>query len=52
MRVFIAGATSSGPRNASAVSVRTLSAIPFASFASVFAESGATTSSSASTRCG
>ena len=41
-----------GPRKASASWVRTLSASPCASFASVFAESGAMTSRSASTRCG
>ena len=52
MRGFIAGATSTGPRCASAASVRTLSARPCASFASVFAESGATTRTSASARCG
>ena len=43
MRGFIAGATSTGPRCASAASVRTLSASPCASFASVFAVHGATT---------
>ena len=47
MRGFIAGATSTGPRCASAASVRTLSAMPCASFASVFAVHGATTSRSA-----
>ena len=52
MRTFIAGATSNGPRTASAAWVRTLSARPCASLASVFAESGATTSRSASARCG
>ena len=52
MRWFIAGATSTGPRCASAASVRTLSAIPCASFASVFAVHGATTSRSACSRCG
>ena len=51
MRGFIAGATSTGPRCASAASVRTLSAIPCASFASVFAVHGATTSRSARVRC-
>ncbi len=40
MRGFIAGATSTGPRCASAASVSTLSAIPCASFASVFAVHG------------
>ena len=52
MRGFIAGATRNGPRCASAASVRTLSASPCASFASVFAVSGATTSRSACARCG
>ena len=52
IRTFIAGATRNGPRNASASWVSTLSASPFASFASVFAESGAITSRSASTRWG
>ena len=47
MRGFIAGATSTGPRWASAASVSTLSASPCASFASVFAVHGATTSRSA-----
>ena len=42
----------SGPRCASAASVSTLSAIPCASFASVFAVHGATTSRSARSRCG
>ena len=42
MRGFIAGATSIGPRCASAASVSTLSASPCASFASVFAVHGAT----------
>ena len=42
MRGFIAGATSVGPRCASAASVRTLSASPCASFAIVFAVAGAT----------
>ena len=40
MRGFIAGATRTGPRCASAASVSTLSASPCASFASVFAVSG------------
>ena len=52
MRTFIAGAASTGPRKASTACVRTLSASPFASFASVFAVSGASTSRSASTRWG
>ena len=52
MRGFIAGATRTGPRCASAASVRTLSAMPWASFASVFAVHGATTSRSARVRCG
>ena len=52
MRVFIAGATSTGPRCASAASVRTSSASPCASFASVCAVSGAITSRSARARCG
>ena len=52
MRGFIAGATSIGPRCASAASVSTLSASPCASFASVFAVSGAITSRSARSRCG
>ncbi len=52
IRTFIAGATRNGPRNASASWVSTLSASPLASFASVFAESGAITSRSASTRWG
>ena len=52
MRGFIAGATSTGPRWARAASVSTLSAIPWASFASVFAVQGATTSRSARVRCG
>ncbi len=43
MRTFIAGATSSGPSCASAASTTTLSAIPCASFARVFAVSGAIT---------
>ena len=43
MRSFIAGATTSGPRCASAASVRTLSASPCASLAIVFAVSGAIT---------
>ena len=50
MRGFIAGATSVGPRCASAASVRTLSASPCASFASVFAVQGATSSRSARVR--
>ena len=52
MRGFMAGATSTGPRCASAASVSTLSAMPCASFASVFAVQGATTSRSARVRCG
>ncbi len=52
IRTFIAGASSTGPRNASAASVRTVSASPCASLASVFAESGAITSTAASWRCG
>ena len=52
IRTFIAGATRNGPRNASASWVSTLSASPLASFASVFAESGAITSRSAPTRWG
>ena len=52
IRWFIAGATSTGPRCASAASVSTSSASPCASFASVFAVSGATTSRSARSRCG
>ena len=52
MRGFIAGATRTGPRWASAASVRTLSARPWASFASVFAVNGAITSRSARCRCG
>ena len=40
MRGFIAGATSTGPRWASAASVSRLSASPWASFASVFAVHG------------
>jgi hypothetical protein len=40
MRWFIAGAASTGPSSASAASVRTLSARPCASFASVFALRG------------
>ena len=46
-RGFIAGATSTGPRCASAASVRTLSESPCASLASVFAVHGATTRRSA-----
>ena len=46
MRGFIAGATSTGPRWASAASVSRLSASPCASFASVLAVHGATTSRS------
>ena len=42
IRTFIAGATTRRPASASAASVRTLSARPCASFASVFAEHGAT----------
>ena len=52
MRGFIAGATSTGPRWASAASVSRLSEMPCASFASVFAVQGATTSRSARVRCG
>ena len=48
MRAFIAGAARTGPRKASAACVSTLSASPWASLASVFAESGAMTSGSAS----
>ena len=43
MRGFIAGATSTGPRWASAASVSTSSASPYASLAIVFAVSGAIT---------
>ncbi len=50
--VFIAGARTSGPRWASAVSVRRSSASPCARRAIVWAVSGATTSRSASARCG
>ena len=50
IRGFIAGATSVGPRCASAASVRTLSASPYASFASVLAVHGATTRRSARVR--
>ena len=50
MRGFIAGATSTGPRCASAASVSRLSESPCASFASVFAVHGATTSRSARVR--
>ncbi len=52
IRVFIAGAARIGPRWASAASVRTSSASPWASFAIVFAVSGAITSRSARSRCG
>ena len=55
MRTFIAGATTSRPASASADSVSTLSASPCASFASVFAEHGATTitrAARAASRCG
>ena len=52
MRTFIAGATKTSPRKASASCVSTLSASPCASLASVFADSGAITSRSASIRCG
>src|SRR5579884_133459 len=52
MRGFIAGARSTGPRCASAASVSVLSARPCASFASVLAVHGATTSKSARVRCG
>ena len=51
MRGFIAGATTSGPRCASAASVTRLSASPWASFASVFAVNGAITYRSARVRC-
>ena len=51
IRGFIAGATRTGPRCASAASVSTLSASPCASLASVFAVHGATTSRSARVRC-
>ena len=41
MRTFMAGAARTGPRKASPSWVRTLSASPCASFARVFADSGA-----------
>ena len=47
MRLFIAGATTSGATFASAALVSRLSASPVASFASVLAEAGATTNTSA-----
>ena len=46
MWVFIAGASTSGAVLASAAEVSRLSASPWASFATVFAEAGATTSTS------
>ena len=52
IRVFIAGATSTGPACASAASVSRSSASPWAKRARVFAVSGATTSRSARRRCG
>ena len=52
MRVFIAGATSTGPACARTASVSTSSARPCAMRASVFAVSGATTSRSQRPRCG
>jgi hypothetical protein len=52
IRVFIAGARRTGPSWASAASVTRVSAIPTASFASVLAVSGATTSKSALSRWG
>ena len=50
MRGFIAGASTTGPVCASAASVSTESASPWASLASVFAVSGATASTSARVR--
>jgi hypothetical protein len=47
MRLFIAGAITSGAAFASAALVSRLSARPAASFASVFADAGATTNTSA-----
>ena len=54
MWLFIAGATTSGAVLASAAEVSRLSARPWASFASVFADAGATTNTSqraTSSRC-
>ena len=54
MCVFIAGASTSGAVLASAAEVSRLSASPWASLATVFAEAGATTSTSqraTSSRC-